>query len=112
GARPPLRRRRRRTDRIVTAAARAAAQRRRRLGSESWGFAVGSLCFFLGALPWYAAMTGAVFVNAVFAIGAVFFTIAATVQLTLTGRPFPNRRMSRADVLDWSSAAVQLVGTL
>ncbi len=89
-----------------------AERRRRRLGSESLGFAIGSLCFFVGALPWYAAASGAVFVNAVFAIGAVFFTVAASVQLTLTGRVLPSRRMGAADLFDWSASAVQLAGTL
>ncbi|MEN2740883.1 hypothetical protein ABCS02_24090 [Microbacterium sp. X-17] len=90
----------------------ALALRRRKLGRESWGFAIGSVCFFIGALPWYVAMTSAVFANATFAIGAVFFTLAAGIQLALTGRRFPYRGMTPADVLDWWSAAVQFVGTL
>jgi hypothetical protein len=90
----------------------ALALRRRKLGREAWGFTVGSLCFLVGAMPWYVAMTSAVFANATFAIGAVFFTLAATIQLALAGRRLPYRGMTRADALDWWSAAVQLVGTL
>ena len=41
----------------------------RRLRREAWGFAVGSLCFFVGALPWYANWIGDVGTNLTFFIG-------------------------------------------
>jgi hypothetical protein len=97
---------------VTDAPAVGAVQRRRKVGSESWGFAVGSLCFFIGAIPWFVIDAGAVFANGLFVIGAVFFTIAAVIQLTLTGRTLPRIGMTAADALDWWAAAVQLVGTL
>ena len=46
-----------------------------RLRREAWGFAIGSVCFFLGALPWYADWLGAVGANLTFFIGSIFFTL-------------------------------------
>ena len=45
-----------------------------RLRREAWGFAIGSACFFVGALPWYADWLGAVGANLTFFIGSIFFT--------------------------------------
>lgn len=88
------------------------AGRARRLRREAWGFAVGSLCFLVGALPPYADAVGAVAVGVTFAVGAVFFTAAAFVQLSLSGRRPPRAGTRPADRWDWWAAAVQLVGTL
>ncbi|WP_344312448.1 hypothetical protein [Agromyces terreus] len=87
-------------------------RRRLRLRREAWGFAVGSVFFLVGALPWYAAWAGPVGAAATFVVGSVFFTLAAFVQLSLSGRRIPVRGTNRADAWDWWAAAVQFVGTL
>jgi hypothetical protein len=79
---------------------------------ESWGFAIGSLFFALGAVPWYAQAVGPVWGAATFFVGSIFFTGAAFVQLALSGRRPPRRSSSPADFADWWSAAVQFAGTL
>ncbi|GAA1827244.1 YrhK family protein [Agromyces salentinus] len=89
-----------------------AGRRQLRLRREAWGFAIGSLCFFVGALPWYAAWVGAVGAAATFVVGSVFFTLAAFIQLSLSGRRIPRRGTNRADRWDWWAAAVQFAGTL
>jgi hypothetical protein len=85
---------------------------RRRLRREAWGFAVGSLCFLLGALPPYADAVGQVAVGVTFVVGSLFFTVAAFVQLSLSGRRPPRAGTHPADRWDWWAAAVQLVGTV
>ena len=92
--------------------ARPATTTVRRLRREAWGFAVGSLCFFVGALPWYADWLGAVGANLTFFIGSFFFTLAAFIQLSHSGRKLPHARMNRADRADWWAAAIQFAGTL
>lgn len=92
--------------------ARAVIARTTRLRREAWGFAVGSLCFFVGALPPYAASVGDVGANVTFVVGSVFFTLAAFIQLSLSGRRMPHSRMSHADQADWWAAAIQFAGTL
>ncbi len=83
-----------------------------RVRREAWGFAVGSAFFFIGAWPGYAGLVGGVVQNSTFVVGSVFFTTAATIQLSLSGKRPPWREGTRADSLDWWSAAVQWVGTL
>lgn len=83
-----------------------------RVRRESWGFALGSLCFLLGAIPAYANAVGPIWDAATFAVGAVLFTLAAFVQLALSGRRPPRRDSTRAAWWDWLSAAIQFVGTL
>ena len=80
--------------------------------SEALGFAIGSVCFAVGALPWYFDTFGAVATNATFFVGSLFFTAAGLIQLLLAGRRPPRSGGSRADLYDWWSAAVQSVGTL
>lgn len=92
--------------------ARAVVARSTRLRREAWGFAVGSLCFFVGALPPYAAAVGDVGANVTFVVGSVFFTLAAFIQLSLSGRRMPHSSMNRADQADWWAAAIQFAGTL
>jgi len=79
---------------------------------EALGFAIGSVCFALGALPWFFNTFGAVTTNATFFVGSLFFTTAGFIQLLLSGRRPPRSGGSRADLYDWWSAAVQSVGTL
>ena len=88
------------------------SDRRVRLRREAWGFAIGSVFFAVGAVPFYAAAVGAVITNVTFFIGAVFFTLAAFIQLALSGRRPPRRASNRADSWDWWGSAVQFVGTL
>ena len=83
-----------------------------RLRREAWGFAIGSMLFALGAVPFYADAVGAIATDATFAAGAVFFTLAALIQLALSGRRPPRLGSSRSDRADWWAAAVQFVGTL
>lgn len=83
-----------------------------RLRREAWGFAIGSLCFMAGAFPAYADWAGAVVVGVTFFVGSLFFTAAAFIQLSLSGRRPPRSRTNMADRADWWSAAVQFVGTL
>jgi drug/metabolite transporter (DMT)-like permease len=83
-----------------------------RLRREAWGFAIGSVFFAVGAVPFYADAVGEVRTNATFFIGAIFFTLAALIQLLLSGRKPPRRGSSRADRADWWAAAVQFAGTL
>jgi hypothetical protein len=83
-----------------------------RLRREAWGFAVGSIFFAVGAVPFYAQAVGPVWTNVTFAVGAVFFTTAAFIQLALSGRRPPRRGTNPADRADWYAAAVQFLGTL
>jgi len=86
---------------------------RRRLRREAWGFAIGSLCFLVGALPWYADAVGPVWTAITFLVGSIFFTLAAFIQLSLSGRvQQPTSDLGRADRLDWWAAAVQFGGTI
>ena len=83
-----------------------------RLRREAWGFAIGSLFFMLGAVPFYAAAVGTPIDSLTFFIGALFFTAAAFIQLSLSGRRPPHRAMNRPDAFDWWGSAVQFLGTL
>lgn len=92
--------------------AAAPASRRRRLRREAWGFAIGSVCFLVGAVPFYAEWAGAVVVGVTFFIGSLFFTAAGFIQLSLSGRRPPRRGTNQADRYDWWAAAIQFAGTL
>lgn len=83
-----------------------------RLRREAWGFAVGSVLFAIGAVPWYAEAVGAVWDAATFFAGSIFFTLAALIQLVLSGRRPPRGDTNRADRADWWAAAIQFAGTL
>jgi drug/metabolite transporter (DMT)-like permease len=83
-----------------------------RLRRESWGFAIGSLFFMLGAIPPYLTAVGATVDNLTFFIGSLFFTAAGFIQLSLSGRRPPRRESNRPDRFDWWSAAIQFLGTL
>jgi drug/metabolite transporter (DMT)-like permease len=81
-----------------------------RLRRESWGFAVGSLLFAVGAVLSASVLIDVVVTNLIFFTGALFFTAAAFIQLAMTTRP--RRDVTRADALDWWAAVVQFGGTL
>lgn len=88
------------------------ADRAVRLRREAWGFAIGSLFFLVGAVPFYQQAVGTIVANLTFFVGALFFTAAALIQLALSGRRPPRQGASRPDRYDWWAAAVQFVGTL
>ncbi|SFS05451.1 hypothetical protein SAMN04487846_1983 [Microbacterium sp. cf046] len=88
------------------------ADSRVRLRREAWGFAIGSVFFTVGAVPFYAEAVGPVLTNVTFFIGAIFFTLAAFIQLALSGRRPPRRGSNRPDRADWWASAVQFGGTL
>lgn len=83
-----------------------------RLRREAWGFAIGSVCFAVGAVPFYARAVGEIVVNSTFFVGALFFTAAAFIQLALSGRPGTSAGWSKPDRFDWWASAVQFCGTL
>ena len=83
-----------------------------RLRREAWGFALGSFFFLVGAIPFYAVAVGPAITNLTFFIGALCFTAAAFIQLSLSGRRPPHRSMNRPDAFDWWGSAIQFLGTL
>ncbi|MFP5359160.1 MAG: hypothetical protein ACLGHM_01470 [Actinomycetes bacterium] len=85
-------------------------QRFFRMRREAVGYALGSVCFFLGPWPWYVALVGPVAANATFVVGSLLFAAAGAVQLLLTGRTPRRAFATRGGVLDWSSAVLHLVG--
>jgi hypothetical protein len=97
---------------VVPGAAPVAPARHLRLRREAWGFAIGSLCFFVGAVPFYAEWAGAVAVGVTFFVGSLFFTAAGFIQLSLSGRRPPRHGTNLVDRYDWWSAAIQFAGTL
>jgi hypothetical protein len=76
--------------------------------SERWvaaGFAIGSLCFFIGPFPGFVELVGARADAWVFFVGSLFFTAAAGLELAHATR---DRRRDAT----WWSAAIQSAGTL
>jgi hypothetical protein len=72
------------------------------------GFAVGSVCFFIGPFPGFVQLVGAGADGVVFFAGSVFFTVAAGLELRES-----TLRLGRwAADPSWWSAAVQFLGTL
>jgi hypothetical protein len=72
------------------------------------GFAVGSLCFFIGPFPGFVNLVGAGADGAVFFAGSIFFTLAALFEL----RESTVRLGRWAADPSWWSASIQFVGTL
>jgi hypothetical protein len=73
------------------------------------GFAVGSICFFIGPLPGFVQLVGPGADGVAFFAGSIFFTLAAALELREA--TLRRERRSAADPA-WWSAAIQLVGTL
>jgi hypothetical protein len=73
------------------------------------GFIIGSTLFALGSAPGLSDELGSHVCNALFFIGAWFFTTAAFVQLQLS-RPSRNERGALRAV--WLAASTQFLGTL
>jgi len=84
----------------------------RRLRRESFGFAIGSTLFAVGACPGYFDLVGSTAANITFFVGSIFFTIAGFIQFRLTGRWRRGAWKSKADWDDWWSAGIQFIGTL
>jgi hypothetical protein len=86
-------------------------------------FAVGALCFALGAVPGYATAVGLTADGVTFFVGSLFFTSAAALQyleVANTRRAAPDSVTPERwhlvtwepDRIDWWAGAVQLVGTV
>lgn len=79
-------------------------------------FFIGAALFALGVLLSLPPALPPLLSAVTYAVGAVFFTAAATLQLVLARRALPEaERRSlplRARTADWLAAAIQLVGTL
>jgi hypothetical protein len=73
------------------------------------GFAIGSLCFFVGPFPGVIDLVGAEADAIIFFAGSIFFTLAALLEVR-EGTLRIGRRWA-ADA-SWWSAAIQFVGTL
>jgi hypothetical protein len=82
------------------------------------GFAVGSLCFALGAIPGYARLVGPGPDAITYFIGSIFFTTAGYLQFfecINAGRgPGERRRFGAVQPgrIDWWATAIQFLGTL
>jgi hypothetical protein len=77
--------------------------------SERWvaaGFAIGSVCFFVGPFPGFVQLVGARADAWTFFIGSLFFTAAAGLELAHATRDRAHRDAT------WWSAAIQFAGTL
>jgi hypothetical protein len=73
------------------------------------GFAIGSMCFFIGPFPGFVQLVGPGADGVVFFVGSIFFTFAASLELReVTVRR--GRRWGRDAT--WWSAFVQFAGTL
>jgi YrhK-like protein len=73
------------------------------------GFAIGSLCFFIGPFPGVIDLVGAEADAIIFFVGSIFFTLAALLEVR-EGTLRIGRRWA-ADA-SWWSAAIQFIGTL
>lgn len=82
------------------------------LRRQSWGFAIGSSLFAVGAVPFSARVVGVAGADVLFFVGALFFTAAAFLQLTSSRGPDRGGQKTRADVIDRRASAVQVAGTL
>jgi hypothetical protein len=72
------------------------------------GFAIGSVCFFIGPFPGFLSLVGAGADAAVFFAGSIFFTLAAGFEL----REATVRLGRFAADPSWWSASVQFAGTI
>ena len=86
-------------------------------------FMVGSTCFALGSIPWYADAVGARVDGVTYFIGSIFFTTAAWLQVLVStgaiGRGIRTRRAARWRTVAraprravWWAGIVQFAGTL
>jgi hypothetical protein len=84
---------------------------------------VGSACFALGSVPWYAGAVGAHADGVTYFVGSIFFTSAALMQVLLSAgviqpdeRPRAGvqwrRRVRSVDRPEWWAGLVQFAGTI
>jgi hypothetical protein len=73
------------------------------------GFAVGSVCFFVGPFPGFVQLVGEGADASVFFAGSIFFTVAAGLELLQATHRRPGDWAGDAS---WWSAAIQFAGTL
>jgi hypothetical protein len=113
---------------LAAPSARAPAVTRPSVPRRTWWiaglFAVGSLCFALGALPVYVDLVSARVDGLTFFVGSILFTAAAYLSFleaanspaTIEGAPEHRRRFQlagwRPRSIDWWATAIQLVGTV
>jgi len=77
-----------------------------------WLFVVGSACFAAGVPLSQAQSLAPTVAAAIFFVGSIFFTSASSVQMRLAWVAMRPRALLNLRDYDWSSAAVQWVGTL
>lgn len=77
-------------------------------------FAAGSMCFLVAPMPWFLQLVGPQADGAVFFVGSLLFTSAASVQwLTTVDVGTSGRRFAwQPRRLNWWSSGLQLVGTV
>jgi hypothetical protein len=79
-------------------------------------FVIGAALFALGVLLSLVRALPPLLSAVTYAVGAVFFTAAATLQLVLARRALPEAERHslplRARTIDWLAAAIQLAGTV
>ena len=77
-----------------------------------WLFVVGSACFAAGVPLSQVQSLAPTVAAAIFFVGSIFFTSASSVQMRLAWAGMRPRALLNLRDYDWSSAAVQWVGTL
>ena len=78
----------------------------------AWAFGLGSACFLVGPLPWYAAVVGARIDGLTFFVGSILFTVGGAVQTWVAAQSRGDRRHRDAGRAAFWAAAVQSAGTL
>jgi len=75
----------------------------------AWAFGLGSACFLIGPLPFFAALVGARADAVTFFVGSILFTTGGALQSWLAA---PRRGADAAGRAAWWAAVVQSLGTL
>jgi hypothetical protein len=75
----------------------------------AWAFGLGSACFLVGPVPFFAALVGPRADAITFFVGSVLFTAGGALQSRLAA---PRRRAGAAGRAAWWAAIVQSLGTL
>ena len=78
----------------------------------AWAFGLGSACFLVGPLPWFAALVGARLDALTFFVGSILFTVGGAVQTWVAAQSRGDRRHRDAGRAAFWAAAVQSAGTL
>ena len=75
----------------------------------AWAFALGSTCFLVGPIPFYATLVGARADALTFFVGSILFTAGGALQSWLAA---PRRAADAPGRAAWWTAIVQSLGTL